>query len=131
MESDVTRFWIFVAVSLAVFVGLVRFVTRNRASQPHVAAVAVVAAVVVMGGMVFAKYGNNFGLPWWVYYTVPALATLLVPPVAFRLRRRELAQYLALAFLSSPAIHVAFSLFLGWHEYMPFIPVPSLKQLLA
>ncbi|MFC7300382.1 DUF6518 family protein [Cognatiluteimonas weifangensis] len=131
MESDVTRFWIFVAVSLAVFVGLLRFVTRNRASRPRVAAVAVVASVVVVGGMVFAKYGNNFGLPWWIYYTVPALATLLVPPVAFRLRRRELAQYLALAFLSSPAIHVAFSLFLGWHEYMPFIPVPSLKQLLA
>jgi hypothetical protein len=81
--------------------------------------------------MVFAKYGNNFGLPWWIYYTVPALATLLVPPIAFRLQRRELAHYLVLAFLSSPAIHVAFSLFLGWHEYMPFIPVPSLKQLLA
>jgi len=51
--------------------------------------------------------------------------------VAFALRRKELAHYLVLAFLSSPAIHVAFSLFLGWHEYMPFLPVPSLKQLLA
>ncbi|MCJ0826363.1 hypothetical protein MQC88_10440, partial [Luteimonas sp. 50] len=131
MESDVMRFWIFVAVSLIVFVGLLRFVTRHRELRPSAGAVAAVAAVVVVGGMVFAKYGNNLGLPWWVYYTVPALATLMVPPVAFALRGKELAQYLVLAFLSSPVIHVAFSLFLGWHEYMPFIPVPSLKQLLA
>ena len=40
-------------------------------------------------------------------------------------------RYLALAFLSSPVIHVAFSLLLGWHEYMPFIPVPSIRELLA
>lgn len=131
MESDLARFSVFVAVSLAVFAGLLRFVTRHRAHRPDAAAVAAVALVVVVGGMIFAKYGNNLGLPWWIYYTVPALATLLVPPVAFRLRGGELVHYLALAFLSSPAIHVAFSLFLGWHEYMPFIPVPSLRQLLA
>lgn len=131
MQADVARFSIFVAVSLLVFVALLRFVTRHRASRPPATAVATVAALVVVGGMAFAKYGNNAGLPWWVYYTVPALATLLVPPAAFRFNRRELAQYLLLAFLSSPAIHVAFSLVLGWHEYMPFIPVPSLRQILA
>lgn len=42
-----------------------------------------------------------------------------------------MAQYLALAFLSSPVIHVLFSFLLGGHEYMPFIPVPSLQDLLA
>lgn len=131
MESDAARFSVFVTVSLVVFVALLRFVTRRRADRPRPAMVAAVAAVVVVGGMVFAKYGNNMGLPWWIYYTVPALATLLVPPAAFRLRGVELGQYLALAFLSSPAIHVAFSLLLGWHEYMPFIPVPSLRQLLV
>lgn len=131
MDSDVARFSIFVAVSLVLFVALLRFVVRRRATQPRAAAIAGVAAVVVVGGMVFAKYGNNAGLPWWIYYTVPALATFLVPPTAFGFNGRELAQYLVLAFLSSPAIHVAFSLFLGWHEYMPFLPVPSLKQLLA
>ncbi len=81
--------------------------------------------------MVFAKFGNNAGFPWWIYYTVPALATLLLPPLAFRFAGKELGQYLVLAFLSSPAIHVTFSFLLGWHEYMPFIPVPSLHELLA
>ena len=131
MASDAIRFSIFVAVSLLVFVALLRIVTRHRAVKPRSVAVSLVAAVVVVGGMVFAKYGNNAGLPWWIYYTVPALATLLVPPAAFRFDKAEIAQYLLLAFLSSPAIHVAFSVLLGWHEYMPFIPVPSLRQLLA
>ncbi|HEU4773707.1 MAG TPA: hypothetical protein VFS82_04210, partial [Lysobacter sp.] len=98
MESDAARFWVFVAASLVVFFALLRFVTRRRPVQPSVAVVSVVAAVVVVGGMVVAKYGSNIGLPWWVYYTVPALATLLVPPAAFRLRGSELSQYLVLAF---------------------------------
>jgi len=124
MDSVALRFWVFVLVSLVAFVAILRFVTRHRAQPLRIAAVVGVAAIVVVGGMVFAKYGNNAGLPWWIYYTVPALATLLLPPVAFKFSRRELAWYLVLAFLSSPAIHVAFSFVLGWHEYMPFLPVP-------
>ncbi len=33
------------------------------------------------------------------------------------------------AFLSSPVIHVSFSFFLGWKDYMPFFDVPSLWEL--
>jgi uncharacterized membrane protein YfcA len=131
MASDALRFWIFVLVSLVAFVAILRFVTRRRVDRPQFATVCIVAAIVVVGGMVFAKYGHNVGLPWWIYYTVPALATLLLPPAAFKLAGKELAQYLVLAFLSSPAIHVAFSFLLDWHEYMPFLPVPSLRSLIA
>lgn len=125
------RFAAFVIVSLVAFIAILWFVTRHRTTRPRIGAVLVVAGIVVVGGMLFAKSGNNAGLPWWIYYTVPALATLLVPPATFAFSGKELAQYLLLAFLSSPAIHVVFSLFLDWHEYMPFIPVPSLQQLLA
>ena len=131
MTTDTLRFWIFVLVSLVAFVAILRFVTRRRADRPRIATVCIVAAIVVVGGMVFAKYGHNAGLPWWIYYTVPALATLLLPPATFKLAGKELAQYLVLAFLSSPAIHVAFSFLLDWHEYMPFLPVPSLRSLVA
>jgi hypothetical protein len=131
MESVALRFWMFVLVSLVAFVAILRFVTRDRAQSVRVAPVLGVAALVVVGGMVFAKYGNNAGLPWWIYYTVPALATLLVPPLVFKFSRSELAWYLVLAFLSSPAIHVAFSFVLGWHEYMPFIPVPYWRDVIA
>jgi hypothetical protein len=125
------RFCIFILVSLIAFVWILRFVSRRRPAPLPPTQIAAVSALVVIGGMVFAKYGNNFGLPWWIYYTVPALLTLLLPPLVFRLSGAELYQYLVLAFLSSPLIHVLFSLFLDWHEYMPFIPVPSLKSLLS
>jgi hypothetical protein len=125
------RFSIFVLVSLVAFVAILYFVTRQRTQRPGTIAVAVVATLVVVGGMVFAKFGNNAGLAWWIYYTVPALATLLLPPLLFRFSGKELAQYLVLAFLSSPVIHVVFSFLFDWHEYMPFIPVPSLKSLLG
>jgi hypothetical protein len=40
----------------------------------------------------------------------------------------------ALSAASIPLVsgdHVVFSFFLGWHEYMPFIPVPPLGSLLG
>ncbi|MET1034982.1 MAG: hypothetical protein ABWX68_07105 [Arthrobacter sp.] len=42
-----------------------------------------------------------------------------------------LAAYLILAALSASLIHAVFSFFPGWYEYMPFLPVPSLADLLA
>jgi hypothetical protein len=129
--SDATRFPVFILVSFVVFFAILKFVTRQRASRPSAAALVGIAAVVVVGGMVFAKFGQNTGWPWWIYYTVPAVLTLVVPPVVFRFSAGELWQYLALAALSSPVIHVLFSFLLGWHEYMPFIRVPSLRELLS
>ena len=55
---------------------------------------------------------------------VPALVTVLLPPIVFRLTGRRVLAYLLLAALSAPLIHVLFSLILGWGEYMPFWPIP-------
>jgi hypothetical protein len=57
------------------------------------------------------------------------LVTILLPPVAFRMNRREILEYLVLALLSSPVIHVVFSFFLGWKKYMPFIKSPAMWEL--
>jgi hypothetical protein len=131
MSTETFRFSIFILVSLAVFFFILRFVMRHRVKRASLPAIAVVSAIVVVGGMIFAKFGNNAGLPWWIYYTVPALVTLLLPPIAFKLSGQELWSYLLLAFLSSPIIHALFSFFLGWHEYMPFLRIPSLKSLIS
>ena len=77
----------------------------------------------------FAKFGQNGGLPWWIYYTAPMLVTVLVPPIVFRMNPRETLTYLGLAFLSTPLIHAVFSLFLGWKDYMPFINIPAMWEL--
>lgn len=128
--SEELRFPIFILVSLVVFSAILIFVTRQRSSRPSLAAVLAIASVVVVGGMLFAKLGQNAGWPWWIYYTVPALATLVVPPALLRFSTGELCWYLVLAALSSPVIHLLFSFFLGWHDYMPFIRVPSLREIL-
>jgi len=82
-----------------------------------------------MGGMTFATFGATNGLPVWLYYGLPAALTWVVPPVTFRMTGREIVRYVPLALFVAPAIHVSFSLLLGWKEYMPFIPVPSLAEL--
>ena len=127
--SPALRFPVFVLVSLVAFLAILCFVTRKRPARPALATLLAVAGVVVVGGMVFAKLGQNIGWHWSVYYTIPALATLVVAPAVLRFSGTELWQYLTLAALSSPVIHVLFSFLLGWHEYMPFFHVPSLRQI--
>jgi hypothetical protein len=66
-----------------------------------------------------------------VYYGVPALDTVLLPPLWLRMSRREIAQYLPLAWLTAPTIHLFFSVFVGWHDYMPFPAyIPSLAEMI-
>ena len=129
--SEALRFPIFILVSLVVFFAILYFITRERSSRPSLIVLLGIAIVVVAGGMVFAKLGQNSGWHWGIYYTVPALATLILPPVALRFSTGELWRYLVLAALSSPVIHVLFSFLLGWHDYMPFIRVPSLQDILS
>jgi hypothetical protein len=123
------RFSILVVVSFFVFVGVLSFVVRRRGS-PSWSRRIVLALVVVVGGMLFARWGQNSGLPWWIYYTTPALATFLAPPLLLRMSRRETVEYLAIAIFMAPVIHLFFGFFVGWSDYMPFIPVRSLKSLL-
>ena len=127
--SGAPRFAVFILVALATFVLILRFVLRARAPRPRWRRVLVTAVAVGAGGMLFAKIGQNSGLPWWIYYTVPMLATMIVPPAVFRMSWRETVAYLVLTFLSSPAIHLAFSFLVGWKEYLPFIEIPAFWEL--
>ena len=130
MNTD-WRFPIMIAASLVEFTVLLRLVLGRALFRRRRVAVIVVTLIVVVAGMLFGKYGLLLGLPWWIYYPVPALVTVLVPPVVFRMRASRTVGYLVLAALSAPLIHVLFAFFLGWHEYMPFIRVTSLESLIA
>jgi hypothetical protein len=129
--TEALRFPVFILASLVAFFAILSFVTRKRSVKPSLALLAGIAGAVVVGGMVFAKLGQNAGWHWGVYYTVPALVTLLVPALALRFSPAELWRYLVLAALSSPVIHVLFSVLLGWHDYMPFIRIPLLQEILS
>lgn len=128
--STTWHFPVLIAASLVTFVGVLRTALRQRSAIPSRAAFLWVAGIVVVGGMSFAKVGATTGLPVWLYYGLPAGLTWALPPLVFRMTRQEIVRYLPMSFLVAPAIHVVFSLTLGWKEYMPFLPVPSLAELL-
>ena len=123
------QFYVLVAVSFVVFVGILKYVLRHRNDTTKPPKVMATAAVVVLGGMLFARFGAQGGIPWWVYYTVPMLLTVLLPPIVFAMTMRETLLYIVLAFLSAPAIHTVFSFFFGWREYMPFLHIPSVQEI--
>ena len=58
------RFPIFILVSFLVFLAIVRFVLREREGKELARPIVVIGLIVVVGGMVFAKFGQNTGLPW-------------------------------------------------------------------
>lgn len=129
--NNLIHFPIFILVSLLAFVALMQFALRHRAGSLHWKRLSGVAGVVVVGGMLFAKFGANLGVPWWIYYGVPALLALVLPPVTFGMNRRETAIYVLTTFGVSPLIHTFFSFFLGWKEYMPFLAIPYAGELLC
>ena len=126
-----SHFPIMVAASLVEFLALLLLVLGREVFRRRIVPVSVVAVVVVVVGMFLGKYGVQLGLPWWVYYPVPALVTMLLPPLVFRMATKRTLLYIVLAAISAPLIHVLFGLLLGWNEYMPFIPVPSLADLIG
>ncbi len=76
--------------------------------------------IVVVLGMLFGKYGATYSLPWWIYYPVLMLVTVILPPIVLKLNTKKTIYYLVLSFLSAPFIHFFFSFLFGWTEYMPF-----------
>lgn len=125
------HFAVFVLTSFAVFVILLQAVLRHRTVRPTLATLSWVSCVVVLAGMVFAKVAHSSGLPPLIYYGVPATMTVLLPPLVFRMRRWEAIAYLCASSALPFAIHLAFSLVLGWKEYLPFWAVPSIRELLS
>jgi len=124
------RFSVYVVVSAIVFSLFFAVVLRTRNRKKLFRKFVKAVLLVIVAGMLFAKLGQNMGLPWWIYYTVPMLVTVFFPPVYFKMGRREVSEYLVLSFLSAPLIHFLFSFFFGWKDYMPFIDIPSMWELL-
>jgi predicted membrane channel-forming protein YqfA (hemolysin III family) len=116
------HFYCFMAASLVLFIAIIKAIARS-ARWPAIVAAAV---AIVCGGMFYARFAAQAGLPWWGYYVPPMLVTVFGPPLFFRMRGRQVVAYLIAALLSAPTVHVTFSLLLGWHEYMPFWHVPQL-----
>ena len=74
--AEIYRFPIMMAVSVIVLFLIILLVTRAKTPLPSSTAIMLISILVSVGGMIIAKYGANFGLPWTVYYSVPAILTI-------------------------------------------------------
>jgi len=126
VSPELLKMVVFVTASTVALSFVILFAARLRGGRaPGFLRVVIVAALISACGVPFGKYGENFGLPWQIYYSVPALATLLVPPLLFRFSITRSIVYVLLALLSAPLIHAAFFYLLGWSEFMPFLKLPQ------
>lgn len=117
-------------VSVIVIILMVRFSLRQRYPNPtkQVIVLLVLSSLAVVC-LAWERYTTGLGLPWWIYYPVPLLLTLLFPIFWFRMKRSEALTYFSLTIVAAPVSHVLYSL-LGWKKFMPFIQVPSLLEML-
>jgi len=124
------HFFVMILASFLLFFAVFRLVLSKEEFTSKKTQLVTLSFLVVVAGMLFGKYSATFGLPWWIYYPVPMLVTVLLPPLILKMNKRKTLYYLLLSFLSAPFIHAFFSFFFEWTEYMPFWKIPSLKSLL-
>ncbi|MES1158338.1 MAG: hypothetical protein ABUL42_00435 [Terricaulis silvestris] len=123
--SDVIRIVAYILVSTLIMMAAIWLAARSDA-KPAPTKLVIVALLISVLGILFGKFGANLGLPWQIYYTVPALATVLLPPLVFRFSLWRTAFYWLLAAIAAPLIHALFFYTLGWGDYMPFLHLPAL-----
>ena len=128
-SSTVWHFPVKILASILIFVLIIRLVIGKAKFREKLKVVTILTFLVVVVGMLFGKYGAQAGLKWWIYYPVPMLMTVLLPPIILKLDDQRTILYLFLIFLSAPIIHAFFSFFLGWIEYMPFWNIPFVGEL--
>jgi hypothetical protein len=127
--NTVWHFPVMIAASFVLFYIVIWLVIGKAAFTKQPGKIFLLSVVIVIVGMLFGKYGANWGLPWWIYYPVPMLANVLLPPVVLKMKTREVILYLVFSFLSAPFIHAFFSFFFNWNEYMPFWKIPYMGNL--
>jgi hypothetical protein len=127
--NEIEKFLVYMLFALIVFVLVLLFTLRKRAKQP-VFKIVLLSFIAVVGGMTFARITYGKGVPWWIFYGIPAFITFVLPPIVLRLTKRELIFYIPVILLMAPTIHACFSFFFGWHDYMPLFYVPWWRDLI-
>lgn len=120
--TDLAKFFVYMLFALIVFVLVLLFTLFKRPKQP-VFKIVLLSIIAVVGGMTFARITYGKGVPWWIFYGIPAFITFALPPIVLKMSTRELLFYIPISLLMGPTIHVFFSFFFGWHDFMPLFYV--------
>lgn len=126
--NNIGIFLVYMFVALLVFVAVLIFTLRKRPQLP-ILKIVILSLIAVVGGMTFARITYGIGVPWWIFYGLPAIVTFVLPPIVLRMPKRELLLYIPLSLIMAPVIHTFFSFFFGLHEYMPLFYVTWWREL--
>ncbi len=121
------HFPVMILASLFIFFIIIRIVLWKEQFYQKYISIIFLSILIVIIGMLFGRYGAIWGLKWWIYYPIPMLMTVFLPPLVLKMNTRKMLLYFVLSFLSAPLIHILFSFFIGWTEYMPFWKIPFIK----
>jgi hypothetical protein len=127
--NGINQFLVYMFAAMMVYFAVLTFTVRKRTPRPYIKLI-LLTIIVTAVGMIFARTAYGKELPWWIFYGIPVLLTYLFPPAILRMSRYELLIYTPLAVLMGPAIHIFFSFFFGWHEYMPLFYIPWFLDLI-
>lgn len=128
-SSTILHFPIMIFASFLLFYLVIWIVLGSKVFRKKFRLTFMLSILVVIIGMLFGKYGANWELPWWIYYPIPMLMNVFLPPIILKMDTKKTIFYLILSFLSAPLIHLFFSIFFGWTEYMPFWKIPNITNL--
>ncbi len=119
------RFVVMTAVTYLAFLCVIRLVIGSQYKAKSFL-INVIGMVTVYGSFLIAHYGNFLKLPAFLYYLLPLVLTIFLPPLSLKMKSDQTLKYLAFSILAVPLIHFFFSFFLGWGEFLPFLRIPSL-----
>lgn len=122
------KFMVMAVFTYLIFVCVIRLVL-GRQYKAKSFLIDIVGIVVVFGSFLISKYGNFLKLPGYLYYGLPVVLTVFLPPLALKMKSEQVLKYLALSILTVPFVHIFFSFFVGWGDFLPFIKIPSLWTL--
>lgn len=123
------RFMIMTAVTYLAFLCVIRLVVGSQYKAKSFL-INIIGMLTVYGSFLITHYGNFLKLPGFLYYVLPLLLTVFLPPLSLKLKSDQTLKYLAFSILAVPLIHLFFSFFFGWGEFLPFLKVPSLWNII-
>ncbi|NLM73071.1 MAG: hypothetical protein GX184_03455 [Clostridiaceae bacterium] len=119
------RLLVIVAVLYLVFLCVIRLV-MGTVYKSKSFLINIIGIITVFGGFILSRFGEYLKLPDYIYYIVPVLLIVLLPPLSLNMKTDQTLKYLIFFVVSVVLIHVLFSLLVGWKDLLPFIKIPSL-----
>ncbi len=123
------RFLVMLAITYMAFLCVIRIAMGNQYKAKSFL-INIIGILTVFGSFIISRYNGILKLPGFIYYILIILLAVFLPPLSLKMKSDQTLKYIAIGFVTIPILHLLFSLLLGWGEYLPFIPLPSLWDLI-